>query len=94
MALEATTNTWVVVRILTPHVAEVVVSNPLLTKAIAAAKVKTDKVDACVLAQLLRCDYLPRVWRPDDPTLELRRLSAMQADQKKTAPARASLPGP
>ena len=79
VALESTTNTWAVVRILTPHVAEVVVSNPLATKAIAAAKVKTDKVDACVLAQLLRCDYLPRVWRPDESTLELRRLTARRA---------------
>jgi transposase len=79
VALEATTNTWAVVRILSPHVAEVAVSNPLATKAIAAAKVKTDKVDALVLAQLLRCDYLPRVWRPDDPTQELRRLTSRRA---------------
>src|SRR5437016_11246585 len=61
VALEATTNTWGVVAILKPFVKEVVVSNPLRTKAIASAKVKTDKVDALVLAQLLRCDYLPRV---------------------------------
>jgi transposase len=79
VALEFTTNTWAVVRILTTHVAEVVVSNPLATKAIAAAKVKTDKVDTCVLAQLLRCDYLPRVWQPDESTLELRRLTARRA---------------
>src|SRR5437868_610177 len=68
VALEATTNTWAVVELLEPHVAEVVVSNPLRTRAIAAAKVKTDKVDAEVLAQLLRCDYLPRVWQPDAAT--------------------------
>ncbi len=35
-----------------------VVSNSLKTKAMAEAKVKTDKVDALVLAQLLRCDFL------------------------------------
>jgi transposase len=46
VALEATTNTWEVVAILKPFVAEVVVSNPLKTKAIAEAKIKTDKVDA------------------------------------------------
>jgi transposase len=79
VALEATTNTWAVVRILAPHVAEVAVSNPLTTKAIATAKVKTDKVDALVLAQLLRCDYLPRVWQPDDPTQEMRRLTSRRA---------------
>lgn len=68
VALEATTNTWPVVEILRPHVARVVVGNPLKTKAIAEAKIKTDKVDAEVLAQLLRCEYLPDVWQPDDQT--------------------------
>ena len=79
VALEATTNTWALARLLAPHVAEVVVSNPLTTKAIASAKVKTDKVDAAVLAHLLRCDYLPRVWTPDEPTQELRRLTSRRA---------------
>lgn len=79
VAVEATTNTWAVVALLKPHVAEVVVSNPLATKAIASAKIKTDKVDARVLAQLLRCDFLPRVWEPDQATQELRRLSARRA---------------
>jgi transposase len=79
VALEATTNTWAVVEVLRPHVAELVVSNPLTTKAIASAKVKTDKVDACVLAQLLRCDYLPRVWQPDARTQQLRSLTGRRA---------------
>ncbi len=79
VVLEATSNTWAVVRILKPHVAEVVVSNPLKTKAIAEAKVKTDKVDAFVLAQLLRSDFLPRVWEPDEKTQELRRLTGRRA---------------
>lgn len=79
VVLEATTNTWMVVKTLKPFVAEVVVSNPLATKAIASAKVKTDKVDALVLAQLLRLDYLPRVWEPDEATQELRRLCSRHA---------------
>src|SRR5262245_16208951 len=79
VALEATINTWAVVEILTPFVAEVVVSNPLKTKAIAEAKIKTDKVDAEVLAQLLRCDFLPRVWEPPVATQALRRLTAHRA---------------
>jgi transposase len=79
VVVEATTNTWAVVRILKAHVAEVIVSNPLQTKAIAQAKVKTDKVDALVLAQLLRCDFLPRVWEPDEATQELRRLTSRRA---------------
>lgn len=73
VALEVTTNCWAVTRALRPHVAKVVVSNPMQTKAIASAKVKTDKVDAVVLAQLLRLDYLPTVWEPDEQTQNLRR---------------------
>ena len=76
VALEATTNTWAVARLLRPFVAEVVASNPLTTKAIAQAKVKTDKIDAEVLAQLLRCDYLPEVWQPDEATSLLRELTS------------------
>ena len=79
MALEATTNTWAVVGVLRPHVGEVVVSNPLQTKAIAQAKVKTDKVDALILAQLLRCDFLPRVWQPDEATQVMRRLTGRRS---------------
>ena len=74
VALEATTNTWPVVEILRPYVARIVVGNPLKTKAIAEAKIKTDKVDAEVLAQLMRCDYLPDVWQPDDTTQTWRSL--------------------
>jgi transposase len=79
VALEATTNTWSVVALLRPHVAEVVVSNPLRTRAIAEAKIKTDKVDAMVLAQLLRADFLPRVWQPDEATQHKRRLTTRRA---------------
>ncbi len=79
VALEATTNCWAVADLLRPHVARVLVSNPLTTKAIAQAKVKTDKVDAYVLAQLLRCDFLPEVWQPDEATRRLRELTGRRA---------------
>lgn len=79
VALEATTNTWAVLDLLEPHVERVVVSNPLTTKAIACAKIKTDKIDARVLADLLRCDYLPTVWQPDPLTRQLRRLTSRRA---------------
>jgi len=72
VVLEATTNCWAVVRALEPFVARVAVSNPMATKAIAKAKVKTDKVDAAVLAHLLRLGYLPEVWQPDLATRGLR----------------------
>ena len=51
VAIEATCNTHAIVRLIEPQVARVVVSNPMKTRAIAEAKVKTDKVDAAVLAR-------------------------------------------
>jgi transposase len=73
VALEATGNSDAIANLLTPLVARVVVSNPSKTRAIAEAKVKTDKVDARILAQLLAADFLPPVWLPDDRTRSLRR---------------------
>lgn len=79
VVLEATTHCWAVVRALEPFVARVVVSNPMATKAIAKAKVKTDKVDAAVLAHLLRLGYLPEVWQPDPATRHLREWTARRS---------------
>jgi transposase len=79
VAIEATCNTHAIARLLERHVARVVVSNPMKTRAIAEAKVKTDKVDAQVLAQLLAADYLPGVWLADDETHALRRQVARRA---------------
>ena len=53
VALEATGNSDAIANLLMPLVGRVVVSNPSKTRAIAEAKVKTDKVDARILAQLL-----------------------------------------
>ena len=75
VALETTTHSHAVAELLTPHVQRVVVANPMKVRAIAEAKVKTDKVDAQVLAHLLRCDYLPEVWQPDAATQTQRQLT-------------------
>ena len=79
VAIEATCNTHAIARLLERRVARVVVSNPQKTRAIAEARVKTDKVDAEVLAQLLAAGYLPAVWLPDDDTHALRRQVARRA---------------
>ncbi|MGI5153069.1 IS110 family transposase [Plantactinospora sp. CA-294935] len=73
VALEATGNSDAIATLLTPLVGRVVVSNPSKTRAIAEAKVKTDKVDARILAQLLAADFLPPVWLPDERIRSLRR---------------------
>lgn len=79
LALESTFHSWAIADVLEPHVAKIVVSNPVATKAIASSKVKTDKVDARVLSQLLRVGYLPEVWIPDPETRLLRTLCARRA---------------
>lgn len=76
VALEATTNSDAIATMLRSVVARVVVSNPRKTRAIAEAKVKTDKVDARILAQLLAADFLPETWVADDQTRRRRRLVA------------------
>jgi transposase len=79
VALEATGGANAVVRALRGRVARVVVGNPQKTRAIAEAKVKTDKVDAAILAQLLAADYLPAVWVADEDTQARRRQVARRA---------------
>jgi len=74
VALESCTNAFAFHRLLSRHAGQVVVSNPLKTRVIAEAKVKTDKVDAEILARLLAADFLPPVWVPDPATDALRHL--------------------
>ncbi|MBM4244963.1 MAG: IS110 family transposase [Deltaproteobacteria bacterium] len=74
VVMEATFHTWVVWSLLAPRAGRVVVANPLQVKAIAHARVKTDKVDAHILAQLLRLDFIPAVEMPSTQTWELRQL--------------------
>lgn len=74
VVVEATGNSMAVVRVLSPFVAQVIVANPLEVKAIAHAHVKTDRIDAGVLASLRAADFLPDVWLPDAETERRRRL--------------------
>jgi transposase len=73
VAMEATSNALAIARILEPHVARVVLAHPRKVRVIAEAKVKTDQIDARVLAELLACDYLPAIWVGDERSRVLRR---------------------
>jgi transposase len=53
---------------------ELHLAHPTRTKAIAAARVKTDAVDARTLAQLLRADMLPEAYIASPPLRDLRDL--------------------
>jgi len=74
VALEATGPANAIADILEPHVGRVVIANTRRVRAIAEAKVKTDKVDAATLCELLDAGFLPAVWSPDEPTRALRGL--------------------
>jgi transposase len=60
-------------------VEDIALAHPLEVKAIAHAKVKTDKVDATILAQLLRTDFLPQSYRAPFAVRELRDLLRLRA---------------
>ena len=51
------------------------VAHPFMVKAIAYAKVKTDKVDARILADLLRTDMIPECYIPEEKIRNLRDLA-------------------
>jgi transposase len=53
---------------------QVVLSNPVKTKAIASAKVKTDRVDALMLANLLREGYIAESYVPSRRVMDLREM--------------------
>jgi transposase len=48
-------------------------AHPKQLRAISHAKVKSDKIDARMLAELLAADLIPRVWAGDERTRMLRR---------------------
>nr|WP_295468841.1 IS110 family transposase [Mesorhizobium sp.] len=70
--VEATRNWMVMYDWLDDICDDVVLAHPLKVKAIADAKVKTDKIDATVLAHLLRADLVPEAWAPGEKARELR----------------------
>ena len=75
VVVEATGNAMAVAERLRPHVARVIVANARDVHVIAHAKIKTDKIDAAVLARLHAAGFLPGVRIPDDRTKALRRQS-------------------
>ena len=73
VVIEATGNAAAVVEVLSPYVDRVIIANPKQVHMIAHAKIKTDAIDAAVLAKLYATGFLPEVWVPDQRTLACRR---------------------
>ena len=74
-------NTWYHLYRLLSKKYPVILSNPVKTKAIASAKIKTDKIDARILADLLRGGYIAKCYVPDATVMELRELVRYRAVQ-------------
>ena len=79
VVLENTSNARAVAAIIEPHVGRVAIANALAVKLIAHARVKTDRIDARVLAQLLAAGFLPEVYFGDEDTRVMRRRVSRRA---------------
>ncbi len=73
--LEATRNWPFLYDLLREHVARVELAHPKEVKAIASAAVKTDQIDAGVLAHLARLNYLPTAYAAPIPVRDLRQIT-------------------
>jgi transposase len=73
VVIEATGNSAAVERLMRPYVKRIAVANSRLVRAIAYARVKTDKIDAVILARLHASGFLPEVWVADEDTSKRRR---------------------
>ena len=72
VAVESTSNWYWLAEVLEEAGMEMNLSHPLKTKMIASARIKTDKIDARCLAQLLRANFLPTCHIPNGEQRELK----------------------
>jgi transposase len=79
VVLETTSGAIEIARLLSAHVARVVLVNAADVRAIAHARVKSDSFDAATLARLLAAGMLDGVWVPDERIGALRRRIARRA---------------
>jgi transposase len=70
--VEATRNWGLIYDWLDEVLDNVALAHPLKVKAIAEAKIKTDKISADILADLLRANLLPRAYAPSRQTREIK----------------------
>ena len=65
----------IVAKLIRAQGVEVVIAHPLKVRAIAIARVKTDKIDSRVLADLPRANLIPQSYIPSQDIVELRDLA-------------------
>lgn len=85
VVIESTGNLWMkLYDAIEAHGLEAVLSNPYKTRLIAEARIKTDKLDARILAHLLRADLIPRCYVPSKEIRDVRGLVKHRAKLSKT----------
>lgn len=72
--VEATRNWGLIYDWLDEVLDDVALAHPLKVKAIAEARIKTDKISADILADLLRASLLPRAYAPGKQTREIKNI--------------------
>ena len=79
IVVEATGNWMWLYELIEAQCPDVVLAHPLRTKAIASARIKTDKIDATTLAQLLRADLVPAAYIPPRAVRDTREILRYRA---------------
>ena len=74
VACEATSNAFWIADVLEPIVGQIHVGDTKKIRWIAEARIKTDRIDAGILAELLRADLFPEICIPPKRIRELREL--------------------
>ena len=79
IVVEATGNWMWLYELIEARHPDLVLAHPLKTKAIASARIKTDKIDATTLAHLLRADLVPAAYIPPRAMRDTRELLRYRA---------------
>ncbi len=79
IAVEATGHWMWLYELIEERHPDLVLAHPLKTRAIASARIKTDKIDATTLAHLLRTDLLPAAYIPPRPIRDQREVLRYRA---------------
>jgi transposase len=80
-AIESTGNLWIkIYEALERNGVDISLANPLKTRAIAEARIKSDKLDSTILADLARTDLVARCYVPDRNSRDIRALVRYRID--------------
>ncbi|MDI6891654.1 MAG: transposase [Actinomycetota bacterium] len=79
VVLEATGNWYHFYELVEDKALSITLSHPAKTRAIASARIKTDKIDSAMLAHLLRTNLIPASYIPERATRDLREVLRYRA---------------